>query len=179
MQHNKHYFSSGDIDGYVKLPTGGGSGAQAGGVNGVRTAAPEYGNKNYMPTSHGGYSPFGGEYSLYPQIHGRGSNKGNCTAYCWGRACEVYGRSVANKLPTCDAGGWYAKWNGNKGQTPKAGSIAVWDGHVAFVERVNSDGSIFLSQSGYNSYFFKTATANKSGNWGYSTTFYGFIYPKG
>ena len=179
VQHNTHYYSRNDIDGYVKLPQDGGNTGDAQNQNGkIRTTAPQFGDKNYMPKSQGGYSPFEGIYSLYPQIHGRGSSNGNCTAYCWGRACEYYGKDVANQLPTCDAGGWFARWNGNKGQTPKAGSIAVWDGHVAFVERVNDDGTILISQSSYVGFVFKTSTTSKSNNWGCSKTFFGFIYPK-
>ena len=184
VQHNRHYYSSGDIDGYVKLPAGAintdtGTGN---GVSGIRTTPPQYGNKNYMPTNMGGYSPFTGSINIYPSIHGRGPDRGNCTAYAWGRVCEVYGRSVASKMPTSNACNWYGQWSGNKGQTPKPGAVAVWDdgsaGHVAFVEEVYSNGSILISQSAYNSYFFKSKTVSKANNYGYSGTFLGFIYPK-
>lgn len=185
VQHNRHYFSHGDIDGYVKLPAGAvntntGTGS---GVSGIRTTPPQYGNKNYMPSNMGGYSPFCGDVNIFPAIHGRGQNKGNCTAYAWGRACEVYGYGVASKLPTNNAMNWYGSWSGNKGQTPKPGAIAVWAdswaGHVAFVEEVYSNGSILLSQSAYNKYFFRSETVSKANNYGYSGTFLGFIYPKG
>lgn len=36
------------------------------------------------------------------------------------------------------------------GTTPKAGAVAVMDGHVAYVESVNSDGSYVVSEMGWN-----------------------------
>lgn len=180
----KRYFSSGDITGYVKLPKEAGNVAGVEDeVTSVRKTPPQYGNPNYMPSNMGGYSPFSGSINIFPQIHGRGANKGNCTAYAWGRVCEVYGQSVASRMPTNNAGNWWSTWGGSKGQTPKAGAVAVWSdssaGHVAFVEQVNADGSILISESAYNSYFFKTDTVTKSNNYGYSGTFLGFIYPNG
>lgn len=183
VQHNRHYFSYSDIDGYVKLPTGTyntETGSQ-GAVSKIRTAPPEYGNKNYMPTNMGGYNPFTDSINMFPSIHGRGPNKGNCTSYAWGRTCEVFGLSVAEKLPTGNACNWYGQWSGNKGQKPKPGAIAVWSdgsaGHVAFVEEMYDDGSILLSQSDYTMYFFKSIKVTKEENYGSKGTFLGFIYP--
>lgn len=66
---------------------------------------------------------------------------GECTWYVWGRTLEKLGRA----LPTAPAAGGY--WNNqslqgagiDQGQVPRANSIAVWAGHVAFVEEVNGD----------------------------------------
>lgn len=186
VDQREYYFSNSprELTGYVNLPKEAGNVAGVEDeVSGVRKDPPQYGNVNYMPTNMGGYNPFTGSLNIFPQIHGRGSGRGNCTSYAWGRACEVYGKNVASKLPLCDAQGWWSAWGGNKGQTPKAGAIAVWSdswaGHVAFVEQVNADGSILLSQSAYNRYFFKSETVTKSNNYGYSGTFLGFIYPNG
>lgn len=81
----------------------------------------------------------------------------NCTCYAYGRAYEVLG--TRPKLCTGDAASYYAY---NKifgpydyGQVPKAGSIGVFgggiagDGHVIFVERVNQDGTIDVTDSNY------------------------------
>lgn len=184
VDHRERYFSAGDISGYVTLPKEAGNIAGVEDeVSSVRKTPPQYGNPNYMPSNMGGYSPFSGSINMFPQIHGRGANKGNCTAYAWGRVCEVYGQSIAGRMPTNNAGNWWSSWGGSKGQTPKAGAVAVWSdssaGHVAFVEQVNADGSILISESAYNSYFFKTDTVTKSNNYGYSGTFLGFIYPNG
>lgn len=150
-------------------------------VGTVRATVPTYGNVNYMPTNKGGYNPFKGSLNMYPQIHGRGSNKGNCTSYAWGRVCEIWGDSVAKKLSTGNAWTWYSKWIGSKSSTPLPGDVAVWSdggaGHVAVVEAVYPDGSILISESGYNSYLFKTVKVTKANNYGYIGTFLGFIHP--
>lgn len=36
------------------------------------------------------------------------------------------------------------------GSTPRAGAVAVMNGHVAYVEKVNSDGSYVVSEMGWN-----------------------------
>lgn len=57
------------------------------------------------------------------------------------------------------------------GTTPKAGAVAVMNGHVAYVERVNSDGSYVVSEMGWN---------YQAGNYNQRTVqpgaFGGFIY---
>ena len=140
-----------------------------------RTTAPDISNLNYRPTNMGGYNPFTGSLSMFPSVHGRGSGRGNCTAYAWGRVCEVYGKSVADKLPRGNAGSWYYSYSGSKGSTPKAGAVAVWSGHVAFVEKVNGS-SITISESGYTSCVFRTQTGTPY-SLGYYGSFIGYIYP--
>ena len=67
--------------------------------------------------------------------------------------------------------------------TPIEGGIMVWQkgrslssgdgaGHVAFVERVYDDGSILTSESGYNSWAFKTVRrTNGNGRWGQAAAY--------
>ena len=114
-------------------------------------------------------------------------NGGNCTAYAWGRAYEILGTKP--KLSTASARYWYEENKSTKaypyGKTPKVGAILCLSdngngagGHVAVVEKVNSDGSIVTSESGWQSYIFKTVTRYKSNNYTPSSaySFQGFIY---
>ena len=71
---------------------------------------------------------------------------------------------------------------------PKLGAVICYsggnysgDGHVAVVEQINADGTIVVSESGYNAYFFRTRTADPNNSYPYSNptdgyTFLGFIY---
>lgn len=110
---------------------------------------------------------------------------GNCTWYAFGRFSEVLGEKAA--LCLHDAQDWYAYKDGyQRGQTPKEGAVLCYAGgrysglgHVAVVEEVYSDGSVLVSESGYNAFVFRTnRIANYKNYDGY--TFQGFIYnPKG
>lgn len=82
-------------------------------------------------------------------------NGGQCTAYAWGRAYEVLGISL--KV----SGGAGKKWiESLKGtysvdMTPAANSVAVWSGHVAYVESVTGSGSnstILLTEANWSSH---------------------------
>ena len=129
---------------------------------------------------------------------------GNCTWYAWGRFWEVWA-SVETKYktkrptPVSKSNACYfysdAKKNGYQvGLTPKPGAIICWGyngsphgnpGHVAFVEKVNKDGSIEISHSGWSSGPMENETL-KRGNGqagtsayhrGYSNDYFnGFIY---
>lgn len=108
----------------------------------------------------------------------------NCTAYAYGRAYEILG-TRPNLCPN-NAGRWF-DYNLNNGyypygQTPKLGAIAVWandsshdQGHVAVVEKINSNGTITISESYYGSVFFQTQTKSLSSLYP-SKNFLGFIY---
>ena len=107
---------------------------------------------------------------------------GQCTWYAWGRAYEVSGKRPA--LSTQNAGKWYSANDGYKHDTtPKAGSVVCWlagqggsdatTGHVAFVESVNSDGSVFISEFNWGNHplAFGTRTLKK-GTSAYNTARY-------
>lgn len=144
----------------------------------ARTTAPSYSNKYYLHTSYGGVN----ECILIS----KGSCLPNCVGYAWGRAYEVLKKRPA--LSRRNAEDWYGYTSDgySRGKTAKAGAIACWSkgkvgvdsdgaGHVAFVEKVNSDGSFVTSNSGYNSTRFFMRTLPKSGALsGYK--FQGFIY---
>ena len=113
----------------------------------------------------------------------------NCTCYAWGRFWEIGGGRPS--LCTFDAEEWWGYSDGyERGQTPKLGAVICWRagsvttdadgaGHVAIVEKINADGSIVTSESGWGSsslWWTKTRT-NSDGNWsGGDSIFQGFIY---
>ena len=110
----------------------------------------------------------------------------NCVGYAWGRFMEILGSTP--KLSRNNAESWYPNISDgyDRGNYPKLGSVICWSagvvgngddgaGHVAIVEKIYNDGSILISQSGYNSSRFWTSTVQK----GYSKPgyhFQGFIY---
>lgn len=129
----------------------------------------------------------------------------NCTCYAYGRWLELgfdtsgIAWAAPNPQDSGNAQFWYPATQG-KGvltcsQTPAIGAIICWKrsdngrGHVAVVEIVNPDGSIVISQSGYQrpltspvydmSRFFETKTLYPQNDYysiyGYITQ--GFIYP--
>ena len=88
----------------------------------------------------------------------------NCTCFAAARCQEAAGVNCRNEIPRGNAQTWYAKIKGDVGayydsskwarsKFPKVGAIAVWGGgkygHVGVVERINSDGSVLISQSNY------------------------------
>ena len=149
----------------------------------IQTTLPNKGNKFYNTTSTGGYSWC---------IKGKPTQDGldvldNCVGWCCGRFNEIY------STETCYNGMKYPQLNCNaeyfieRGQSiglkyqnePCLGGIMVWEGiskgnagHVASVERINEDGSVLTSESGYNHFDFRNYTRYKGdGNWGLNSNF--------
>ncbi|HIZ76278.1 MAG TPA: chitobiase/beta-hexosaminidase C-terminal domain-containing protein [Firmicutes bacterium] len=147
--------------------------------NDATTSATLYEPRLTAPTSDNQYY-----FSNLNIFYASGYGMPNCTAYAYGRAYEILG-TRPNLCPN-NAGRWY-DYNVNNGyypygQTPKLGAIAVWandsshnQGHVAVVERINSDGTITISESYYGSTFFQTQTRSLSSLYP-SKIFLGFIY---
>ena len=95
----------------------------------------------------------------------------NCVGYAWGRCYELLGSA-----PALSRGDAYTWWSYNDGyersplgpngyagiNTPRLGAIVCTDygnpGHVAVVEKKNSDGSWEISESRYGGAFFLTGT---------------------
>lgn len=115
----------------------------------------------------------------------------NCVGYAWGRFMEILGNTP--KLSTGNAEDWYGYNDGyERGSTPRLGAVICWSkgqvgwqyndgaGHVAIVEKINEDGSIVTSESGWQSsdLFWTTTRSNTNGNWGAGSSykFQGFIY---
>ena len=136
-------------------------------------------NKYYVKTTKGGYNKC-------IQIKDNGCVLPNCVGYAWGRFIEAQGVTDCN-LSRGNAENWYDYNDGYKrSRTPKLGSIICWAkgkphnpddgaGHVAFVEDIYDDGSILISESGYNSYYFKTEVVKPPYARGTKYTFQGFI----
>ena len=95
----------------------------------------------------------------------------NCTCYAYGRYAEV--RNAFANLPLSNAGKW---WNDvdrtvfRTGSAPALGAVACWatsdptlsaPGHVAIVEEIHNDGSITISESGWNSWYFNTEVLSR------------------
>lgn len=122
---------------------------------------------------------------------GGGELTGQCVGYAWGRFMEILGSTPT--LSTGNAGTWYNYNDGyQRGQTPQLGAVICWAkpgeaGHVAIVEKINSDGSIMVSQSGFrkatydptNKIHFGTDTLHPPSYYPYNSAAYifqGFIY---
>lgn len=117
----------------------------------------------------------------------------NCTTYAWGRVAESGGLdyndySTRPTLSTGNAEDWYNYPDGyQRSQTPQLGAVlcfadgsASGDGHVCVVEEIYQDGSILVSESGYNAYFWRLTTRYPGGAYPYSNgaeqyIFQGFI----
>lgn len=90
-----------------------------------------------------------------------------CTDYVQSKRSDVngYGNAGYNWISTAQAQGKAT------GTAPQAGAVAVTNGHVAYVESVNADGSYVVSEMGWNytagNYNKRTVTPG---------TFGGFIY---
>ncbi len=145
-----------------------------------RTSAPGTADKNYIHYSDGGYN-----YCIEIK---NGSCLPNCVGYAWGRWRELLG--YKHKLSTGNAENFYLKEDGYaRGQAPKVGAVICWRkgkakyaedgcGHVAIVEKVNTDGTILCSESNYGGTRFNTRTLKASNSYylGKNYTFQGFIY---
>lgn len=137
----------------------------------IRTTPPDRSDRRYYEDS-----PFYPTYGLL-----------NCTAYAWGRFWEISG--TRPKLSTGNAGQWFSKTSDGykRGQTPRPGAVMCWSkpgkaGHVAIVEKVNSDGSVYTSESDCYERYNANPTimqnqTRKGPNWASSSyVFQGFIY---
>ena len=118
-----------------------------------------------------------------------GQKLGNCTCYAYGRTYENL--QVEPNLCTGNAGTWYS-YNINNGfyqygLTPALGAVVVWDrpgyeGHVGVVEVID-DNYVTTSESGWNSFYFRTRVRDKNDTahlgLGSSYNLLGYIYVLG
>ena len=125
-----------------------------------RTSTPELNNPYYNKTDNGGYSTaIFGNYP--PSSDNKTGLPGltvlpNCSGYAYGRFNEIVGQNKMVYLSPAN-GGDFMKYAApcKTGWEPKLGACMVWAedgsyGHVAIVERINDDGSILTSESGWN-----------------------------
>ena len=106
-------------------------------------------------------------YSRNP-LYQAGYGLPNCTCYAWGRFWEIGdpNRIYEHRpeLSTLNAEYWYGhNDNYERGQEPALGAVACYadgpfsgDGHVAIVEEIHEDGSITVSDSAYDGWYFDT-----------------------
>lgn len=143
-----------------------------------QTEFTDYYNPYYITTAYGGYNLcIIGNGPPVP-----GSVLPNCTGYAWGRFMEILGETP--RLSRGNAGDWYNANDGyERGQTPQVGAVMCWSnpgdaGHVAIVEQINPDGSLIISESGWNyrpGTYFRSYSMNPPYNY-YGYHFQGFIY---
>lgn len=117
----------------------------------------------------------------------------NCVGYANGRFNEIYDEmkgTSGSKYPwfNCNACNFISRAREfypelEISSEPVPGAIIVWTGgwgdygHVAIVEKINYDGSLFTSESAYGGSMFYTATRYPANEWGMGGTykFAGFI----
>lgn len=148
----------------------------------IQKTLPNKGNKFYNTTSNGGYSWC---IQGYPTQDGL-NVLDNCVGWACGRFNEIYSIETGYegmKYPqlNCNAENFYgrAKEIGLEiSKEPVNGGIMIWEGkgslagHVAVVEKINSDGTVFTSESGYNHFAFENYTRNNdNGRWGLTSNY--------
>lgn len=143
-------------------------------------------------TGHnGGVNPFTGSIGL-DKYHG--DRGGNCTAYAWGRRCEMEG-GTTYLGSSGNANTWYTREStlgvyktGTDGV--QVGAIVCWGytdnpsgspGHVAVVESIDADGTITTSNSAYGShtgipnlFYTETFTSEQDLKTHHNSSFYRF-----
>ena len=143
-----------------------------------RLTAPDSDNKYYIKTTKGGYN------RCIAINKDTGDVLPNCTGYAWGRFIECQGVHDC-KLSRANAELWYGHTSDGyqRGFTAKLGAVICWystrsGGHVAIVEKINSNGSIVTSNSAYGGkrFYLKTLSPQDNYYMGSSYSFQGFIY---
>ena len=153
----------------------------------MRTSKPSR-NKNFITTGSGGWNTC---IKGYP-MDANANVLANCVGYASGRFNEIINiardtTGCTYKTLNCNAVGFKerAEAAGLKtGSTPRRGAIMCWGkdggaGHVAIVEAVNNNSSVYTSESGYGSAAFWNQTrTNSNGKWGCGNGYYFrcFIY---
>lgn len=137
----------------------------------MRTSLPEKGNKFYNTRSQGGYS-----YCIVGKPTCDGLNVlANCVGYACGRFNEIIGKMDYPYL-NCNAEDFIVRGKSlglKVSDKPTLGGIMVWEGkgslagHVAVVEKIIDENTIYTSESGYESaYFWNSTRKNNNKNWG-------------
>lgn len=148
----------------------------------MRTTCPNN-NKYYITTSSGGYNK-----AIVGKPTKAGANVlSNCVGYANGRFAEIIGKDYIEYQLVCNAENFIEKaksYGLTISNKPSLGAIMVWEGkgskagHVAIVERVDNETSVYTSESAYGgSAFYNTTRNNSNGRWGMGTDypFRGFI----
>ena len=142
----------------------------------IRTTKPESGNKFYNTVSKGGYS-----HCIVGYPTDKGCNVlANCVGYACGRFNEIIGTMKYPYL-NCNAENFIERvrqYGLEISDKPTLGGIMVWQkgatlsgndgaGHVAIVEKIIDNNTIYTSESGYgSSAFWNSTRSNTNGRWG-------------
>jgi surface antigen/LysM repeat protein len=135
---------------------------------------PDNERPGYRPvSSHNGGITVGGRVGSYA---GNGYATGYCTAYAYNRRAEL-GKPIGGNWGNAASWAYYAAQDGFAvDKKPRAGDVfqmgGGWSGlgHVGVVERVNDDGSIFVSEmnyAGWNVISTRTITASQVGSYNF------------
>lgn len=142
----------------------------------MRTSLPEKGNKFYNTKNSGGYS-----YCIVGKPTCDGLNVlANCVGYACGRFNEIIGYMEYPYL-NCNAEDFIVRGKSlglKVSDKPTLGGIMVWEGkgslagHVAVVEKIIDENTVYTSESGYESAYFWNSTRKRgSGNWGAGSSY--------
>lgn len=153
----------------------------------MRTTRPSN-NKNFIVTGSGGWNTCIKGNPTYSAANALA----NCVGYASGRFNEIINiardtSGCTYKTLNCNAINFKerAEAAGLKtGSTPRRGAIMCWGnsgaGHVAIVERVDSNNQVYTSESGWGSsaIFWNSTRSNSNGRWGLASNYYFrcFIY---
>ena len=181
MSSVANFQESGTVVGSVKQPRIKGTATEL-------TYNDVYNSKWYSSYISGDGTYFAGQDGLDRM---RGDRGGNCTAYAWGRRCELEGQRTELGAGG-DAFSWYAREIASGiykcGQSAKVGAVCCWSygsdkyGHVAVIEKINKDGSIVTSNSAWGSHtgipilFYNDCFASEDELKSYYGIFQGYIY---
>lgn len=159
----------------------------------IRTSKPGAGNKNYITTGAGGWNTCIVGYPTDRECN----VLANCVGFASGRYNEIINdvrgtTGCTYKYLNCNAENFVERAIAaglKTGSTPKVGAIMCWQkgslassdgaGHVAIVEKVYSNSSVYTSESGYgSSAFWNSTRSNSNGRWGIGAgySFRCFIY---
>ena len=147
----------------------------------IRTTKPESGNKFYNTVSKGGYS-----HCIVGYPTDKSCNVlANCVGYACGRFNEIIGTMKYPYL-NCNAENFIERarqYGLEISDKPTLGGIMVWQkgatlsgddgaGHVAIVEKIIDDNTIYTSESGYgSSAFWNSTRSNTNGRWGIGSSY--------
>ena len=154
----------------------------------MRTNRPSN-NKNYIVTGSGGWNTCIKGNPLYEPANALA----NCVGYASGRFNEIINiardtSGCTYKTLNCNAVNFKERAEAaglRTGSTPRRGAIMCWGfnggaGHVALVERVDSNNQVYTSESGWGStaIFWNQIRTNNNGRWGCNSNYYFrcFIY---
>lgn len=142
----------------------------------MRTTKPETDNKFYNTISKGGYS-----HCIVGYPTDKGCNVlANCVGYACGRFNEIIG-SMKYPYLNCNAENFIERarqYGLEISDKPVLGGIMVWQkgatlsgndgaGHLAIVEKIIDNNTIYTSESGYgSSAFWNSTRSNSNGRWG-------------